>query len=722
VYPDLPGRKKRGIDLLIAVKNSLARMVLGVGFACTITLPCGAQVCSSPVSTYEGYTVRKIELRHPLSFVFLVHRSLEELKQTLPLKEGQPFSSKAYGDSSDIVFHSIKSDDSFGLSLVKVVAVTDGLENCSDSPRRMLDVVFRIFSSDPIPVIEAPAEQNREAANEPATTVAEQTTAAGYKIKPVLGYDDSRQTYGGAQFVFKVPARIFQNGNLFATASQRSWIIQFQLERSARPKRALLDQMEYAVSYNNNKTPSSNITINQGTFQGRFMATSRPREGSGSRSLARYGASVVVGNQHSDLRGKTPPPGTIVNSSYGAVRIYGGLTRTTRMSEAIVSYGFQLGGTNLGKASFAKNLVDAAWSRRFPAHTHSPWDIQARFSAGAIRGKQIALTDRFFGGATVKPFIDGENWFIPNGPTVRSIPSNQFSVEGFGGTSFVSSNLTLGKVIFFRPMIPREIQNADGFESAIESGENTAEGFFYDTYLALTPEYKALITRHSQNLKTDLDGINTAFQSIESQDALKPAAQKILTDAELLLRQAQRVIRHATVPDENGNTNPQGLITLLNTKSPIVKQGNPPGLLLLLPKIEDFATPGISATLSDAALNLKEHLSNFRTEMDNLKSQPAGQLAAAKAREDMARPREIIDSLQREINRYAFGVAGIFDVARMWPDPERRTRYAVGASGRFSLLNVNLSIGYAFNPHPDKKFGEGRGAIVLALTYTNLFR
>ena len=87
----------------------------------------------------------------------------------------------------------------------------------------------------------------------------------------------------------------------------------------------------------------------------------------------------------------------------------------------------------------------------------------------------------------------------------------------------------------------------------------------------------------------------------------------------------------------------------------------------------------------------------------------------------MERPREIIDTLQNETNRFSFSMVGIFDSGRVWPDPHG-TRYAIGGGGRFSLINVNFTVGYAFNPQPRMELGQGRGALFFSLTYTNLFR
>ena len=93
----------------------------------------------------------------------------------------------------------------------------------------------------------------------------------------------------------------------------------------------------------------------------------------------------------------------------------------------------------------------------------------------------------------------------------------------------------------------------------------------------------------------------------------------------------------------------------------------------------------------------------------------------ARAKRDLERPREVISTLRHETNRYSISVVGIADAARLWPDPYG-TRYALGGGGRFSLVNVNFTLGYAVNPQPRPELGQGRGALFFTITYTNLFR
>jgi hypothetical protein len=195
-----------------------------------------------------------------------------------------------------------------------------------------------------------------------------------------------------------------------------------------------------------------------------------------------------------------------------------------------------------------------------------------------------------------------------------------------------------------------------------------------------------------------------------------------LRTADRLARSAQRIIGHATVPDAEGHTNPQGLVTLLNPNvSPLVKEGAQPGLLIMFLNLP----VGISAELTSKLLTQKatttQHLAELRTALDQIKASSVGTDAVAKARRDMTRPREVIDSLRREINRYSVGIVGLFDVGRIWPDPFS-TRYAIGGAARFSIVTVNFTAGYAVNPNPKKELGQGRGAFVFSLSYTNFFR
>jgi len=103
------------------------------------------------------------------------------------------------------------------------------------------------------------------------------------------------------------------------------------------------------------------------------------------------------------------------------------------------------------------------------------------------------------------------------------------------------------------------------------------------------------------------------------------------------------------------------------------------------------------------------------TELNGLDFSEAVRLADA----DMQAIEPVLNSFLHEINIIAINPVGIFDVARIWPD-QFGTRYGIGGGVRVSLVNFNVTVGYAVNPHPH--FQEGRGAFVFSMDISDLFR
>jgi hypothetical protein len=137
-------------------------------------------------------------------------------------------------------------------------------------------------------------------------------------------------------------------------------------------------------------------------------------------------------------------------------------------------------------------------------------------------------------------------------------------------------------------------------------------------------------------------------------------------------------------------------------------------------KIEPLA-PATAAQMEATRNSIDTHLSALQKAIADIHSGPVRAAAEKRAQQDMVRPREIIDTLRHEANSFAFSLVGIADAGRIFPDPNG-TRFAIGGGGRFSLVNVNFTVGYAFNPSPHKELGQGRGALLIGFTYTNLFR
>jgi hypothetical protein len=73
-----------------------------------------------------------------------------------------------------------------------------------------------------------------------------------------------------------------------------------------------------------------------------------------------------------------------------------------------------------------------------------------------------------------------------------------------------------------------------------------------------------------------------------------------------------------------------------------------------------------------------------------------------------------------EVNVVSAAPLLVFDAVRVGPDPTRRWHFGAGPGLRLSLVNVNLSLGYAFNV--GKKPGEPRGALLIQFSVSDLFR
>ena len=428
-----------------------------------------AQVCSHPRDPlfYEtnSYTVGKIKFYSPFGFFLLVRRRFNVLKAGLPIKEGDKFSKEAYDQSFLKIDEAVKEDSVFGEnSPVKIVLTKGGLENCREQSgtTRTIDIFYRIFSTDPLPAIRATPENHEDAGEKPATTIAEQNTSHDFKIQPLLSYDKTFRATGGGDLEFRIPGKAVNNFHLSGAGSSTSLLLDTELSGSRAPHLRALDTIEYHVGYHYLENPAPDLTLTEGSGHARITGSSKAFESASARILLRYGTSVEQGIQHSNSVTINIPNNTIANSLYGAVRLYCGLTSTTRYSDAAVSYGLEVGGSGLSTLSFTKQVGDIAYSLRFPGGTHSSWDIQARFTAGGIAGSAILLNERFFGGNVVSTFIPRDSWRIPNGPLDRSIPANVLAAGGLGGTSFYSTNITVGKVLKSSPMIPTSIETANG--------------------------------------------------------------------------------------------------------------------------------------------------------------------------------------------------------------------------------------------------------------------
>jgi hypothetical protein len=682
-----------------------------------------AQKCTRPQEPlfYEAnhYTVGKIVMDSPLDFFHLVRRRLEAIKGDLALKEGAPFSRSAYDESFRQVEDAVRSDSAFGRnSPLKIVLAVGGLENCVERPGvpNTVDVAYRVFSTDP-PQNQrvVTVEDRRNAIERPATAVGEQNTNPRLRLEPLAGYDHTYRFFGGGSLQSRIPGHVPVDFKVQGIGSSTRILLDGQLNLSSASHFTVLSTSQYHVGYHYVQTPAHDLSLAEGSFYASFIGATKTVETHSSQIAARYGASVERGLQQSDRPVIGPPTDIVANSAFGAFRLYAGITGTTRYSAIAASYGLELGGTSLADPGFTKHVGDVDYNNRFPGSTHRPWDIEVRATGGAIIGSQTLLNERFFGGGAVSAFIPGDSWRIPNGPVVRSIAPNLLLAEGSGGTSFYSTNATVGKVVWNMPLIPASIENVPGFSSGVSAAEDTAEGFFADGYESASPSFQSLAVDYSKRLKAEIDSFRGVLLEVQGTANMSSSLRQRLEETDRDARLAQNFLRHADDRDKKGLVDAIKFKTLNDPSSRFIK------LLEAAQNLQPLLAEDLRPRLAALRVSLQETLSSLGMAIKAIDDGQTGRAARARAEKDMMRPRESIDTLRREANSFSLSLLGIFDTGRMWPDVYG-TRYGIGGGMRLSIVNVNFNIGYAVNPDPQKQVGQGHGALFLSLTYTNLFR
>jgi hypothetical protein len=680
-----------------------------------------SQTCShsSNTSFYEknGYTINKIRIESPFSFFFLVRQRLNEIKARLPIVEGGPFLTRPYNESFEIVREAVQADSAFGAnSPIKIVVSVGGIDLCQEgeSAPKTLDVVYRVFSTDPIPAARAGLDGRQTAIKESATTIAEQNTVPNYKVRPLIGYDHTYKGIGGGDVMVRIPGKHLSDFHFSGAGSSTSLLLDAELNTYSTLHLRALDLAEFHIGYHYLESPALALRLAQGSGHARFSGVSKPIHSAAAMFSLRYGASLEQGLQQSSLP-EAMVADVITNSAYGALRFYGGIAGTTRYSDTAISYGLEAGGAGLSKLSFVKQLGDVTYGIRLPSRSHSAWDMHIRVTGGGIVGGPVLLNERFFGGNVVTSFIPGDPWRIPNGPLLRSLPANTLVGNGIGGTSFYSSNLTVGKVIKFSPMIPASIENAEGFASGIAAAENTAETFFADDYEADSPEFKQLTTEFTAKLSSDLTTVEGILNGIQAVGGSNSELPKALSEAQRQARLSHNFVNHLNDPNVRASDKALKLRTVNDPRnSKFIK------LLQAMTALSALVPPDVRSELETSKATLSKDVGDLAREIDAIHMGPVRHAAELQAQKDMVRPRDTIDTLRFEANRIAFGLIGIFDVGRIWPDAYG-TRYGIGGGGRISVVNVNLNVTYCVNPNPQKALGQGRGALLFSLTYTNLF-
>ena len=186
------------------------------------------------------------------------------------------------------------------------------------------------------------------------------------------------------------------------------------------------------------------------------------------------------------------------------------------------------------------------------------------------------------------------------------------------------------------------------------------------------------------------------------------------------LAAAQRYLaaaRHGVELVNFDDTNVRGAESLA------VGYGRVPSAIIegLAHSLEELRTPlaAKGSALAADASRLRELQAQIR---ETLKKTQTPEVEK-KANRDVAYTARVLDVVFREMNLASVSPLFMFDVAHIGPrsaPPYGELRYGVGGGVRFSLVSLDLDLGYSFNPN--RLPGERRGAFVFALNVSDLFR
>jgi hypothetical protein len=542
-------------------------------------------------------------------------------------------------------------------------------------------------------------------------------------LKPLFGYNRSRGNYGGEDFSSALPAAGLKSIELHSAFSSNSLVASGVLDSAWQPHYAALDHASLRTSFDYLDEPAGAAKLKEGKFAAQLIAATRPLTGGGT--IVRYGASLEGGHQQTQGLALLPA-GVAPDSGYGTLKFYAGVTGRFGKSAFTASYGGQAGSTFRGNdVDFVKHIVDLAYSTRFlqvpGAHqivppsgeVHRPLDLELRVSAGTIQQfGTVPAAERFFGGNQVLPFVSSRDWSVPGGAYIRSIPENRLgglsTTPGFGGRHFYSGNVTLAKVIWGMPLVPKQLAKEKDFSSMLGGALNTAKGTLADYYKAHDPAAasayeaaKAELNTLSPNLQ-EIKGKIDALPGIATGDA---AIASALQGTNSTIRSITRNISHIQKPGDNT------LFTALANNQLPRLEGDLSNLVRLLKEKElgqqAMELSALAGTIADSERVIKTELAKV-----------SGDAAQKKADQDFSVAETVLHAFLYELNIYSVAPVAVFDVARVWPI-NTPVRYATGGGVRLSLVNANFTIGYAANPV--RKATEGKGALFVKLDVEDLF-
>ena len=667
-------------------------------------LPC------KPGTNFETdrYTITHTTLDDPFKFLYQIGRKTRNMEAQLTAKlNGQPFTYKlAVADALSLIEGARFMPDSGKSFMIRIELVS--VQNC-DPAAKTLELIYRIYSTDPPKILGGAPESQITAEKSPQTTTGLAQAGNPFHFTPTGGYNRSYRGFGGGRVEITKLNGLHLFDTFTAEGQGSSSLRSFSAALSGSANsRGWLKHTAWRLNYQNSSEPARTTRLKNAGLSGQIDFETRAFWK--GMVFARFGSLLQGGNMQSGaLPASLLPTQTVASAGYGSLKSYVGLSSRTSHNVFSASYGLELGSigpsTQIDWRKHIGDVVDEFW---VPIGDHKPLEMESRFTFGGIQVlHSIPVAARFFGGNAEQSFVPGDSWQIRDVPVVRAIPANQFFLTGLGAGAdrFSSINLTVAYPVKSHPIMPRELSTDREFNKLMQAQIVSATSAEQNYYTWKDPHFGAARNRVPE-VKQLLDNLQTAVNVAQAaHTGLLPDA---FTDCNTSLSVA--VFYITNVLGDKGVAQYGNLSALLSDTDGLQSvQAACVGELN-----QQLKDPGIASAAAavDAA----------RTGMLNDFNAINQKLAAQKAANDIAFVKRTLNTLFKDLNIFSVSPVAVFDMASIGPTKNGLggTRIGPGGGIRLGLVSyVNFTLGYAWNVNRGP--AEGRGAAFFSIDVRDLF-
>lgn len=665
-----------------------------------------------------GFVVRSVRIDDPFLFLpWVKARQQRALNEITTLVQGKPFTYKDAGAKGIEIIERQNFLPDTSDRRVKIRVEIVSVRNCTDGG---LDLVYRIYSTQILPVLSGRPEARVTERQEPQTSAGQTTVvapeASPFHFRPIAGYDLTNLLTGGARMevtshkFWKLP---FKSVLIEGQGNSRKYYFSAGLEGSTDSSiesSSWFAQAQWLVNYTNYQLPTGAGEIKGGHLTAQFAGVTKPF-GNGNFTF-HFGAALDGGNRQSDVNGVVIAPNTVTDAGVGTLKLYGGLDSRLSNNVISVSYGLELGSIGpAARVDWRKHILDARHEFWYSLGNHRLLNLESRFTLGSLQvpGK-VPLPERFFGGNNEEFLVASDIWQIRANPVIRAIPGSKFfrTPEGAGSKNFFSYNFTAAYGYWRKTLVPEELINDPEFTTQLQGAMTSVTSTLQNYY--------ASKDQHYGNVVAQLPAVQTALNDLKTAVAAAQAARpgqftdlfKACTRA---LSGALRRVASAITPQASDQ---YGLVMFLLSDDPDEVQ---------LLKVNQTCGTDLNAAIEDPEVASKAgSVATLRTGMVAEFNQIDQTAAGKQAIEDMAFTRRTLNTLFNDVNIYSISPVVVFDVARIGPSGGGLggTRYGPGGGIRFELASVaHFTLGYAWNVNRGP--GEGRGNVFFTIGVRDLF-